>query len=160
MEPASMNTAIETRRVDNSVIRINMIFTIGLLLLAFILDAPWLAAIVAVVNFVAALHPPFGLWRATYNLILKPLGLVKPDPVIDNPEPHRFSQGLGSIFVGIGVLALYAGANALGWAFVWLVIGLAAINLFLHFCVGCFMYYQLNRLGVPGFRYRPVQRGS
>jgi hypothetical protein len=154
-----MSNPVETRRVDNSVLRVNMVFTIGLLLLAFVLDAPWLAAFVAVINLIAALFPPLGLWRGVYNAVLKPAGIIKPDVVTDNPEPHRFAQGLGAVFVGLGALAYYAGATTLGWALVWLVIGLAATNLFLHFCVGCFMYYQLNRLGVPGFRYRPVERG-
>jgi hypothetical protein len=155
-----MSTRIEARRVDNSVIHVNMIFTIGLLLLAFILNAPWLAALVAAVNFIAALYPRLGVWRAIYKYVLRPLGIVRPDVVSDNPEPHRFSQGLGSIFVAAGVVALSAGLSTLGWALVWIVIGLAAINLSLHFCVGCFMYYQLNRLGVPGFRYSPVERSS
>jgi hypothetical protein len=77
----------------------------------------------------------------------------------DNPEPHRFSQGLGALFVGIGLLFMLAGLPAVGWAFVWLVIGLASLSLFLNFCAGCFMYYQLNKLGVPGFRHSPVRRG-
>jgi hypothetical protein len=40
----------------------------------------------------------------------------------------------------------------------WVVVVLAALNLFLGFCAGCFVYYQLNRLGVPGFQYSPVKR--
>ncbi len=35
---------------------------------------------------------------------------------------------------------------------------LAALNLFVGFCVGCFVYYQLNRLGVPGFLHSPLRR--
>jgi hypothetical protein len=38
-----------------------------------------------------------------------------------------------------------------------IVVVLAAVNLFLGFCVGCFVYYQLNKLGVPGFEYAPIQ---
>jgi hypothetical protein len=29
---------------------------------------------------------------------------------------------------------------------------LAAANLFFGFCAGCFVYYQLGKLGVPGFQ--------
>lgn len=32
-----------------------------------------------------------------------------------------------------------------GWVLAWIVMVLAAINLFLGFCAGCFMYYQLER---------------
>jgi hypothetical protein len=28
--------------------------------------------------------------------------------------------------------------------------------LWLGFCAGCFMYYLLNKAGVPGFIYAPV----
>ena len=36
----------------------------------------------------------------------------------------------------------------LGWLLVGVVIALAAVNLFLGFCLGCFMYYQLARRGI------------
>ncbi|MBK9747971.1 MAG: DUF4395 family protein [Chloroflexi bacterium] len=39
---------------------------------------------------------------------------------------------------------------------VWIVIVLANLNFWLNFCVGCLMYYQLNRFGVPGFKYAPI----
>ena len=78
--------------------------------------------------------------------------------ITDNPEPHRFAQGLGGTFVTLGWLALLAGQSVVGWALAWLVVGLAAANLFLGFCAGCFVYYQLNRRGVPGFRHSPIRR--
>jgi hypothetical protein len=153
-----MDETVATRRVDQSAVRTNLACTIMLLMLAFVLDAPWLAAVVAVCNLTGALAPEVSPFRQLYLRILKPRGWVRPDVLPDNPEPHRFALGVGATFVTLGVAALLAGSPLVGWALVWLVIGLAAVNLFLHFCVGCFMYYQLNRLGVPGFRYSPVQR--
>jgi hypothetical protein len=146
------------RQVDHSAIRVTQAFTIGLLLLAFILNAPWLAALVALVNLIGALNPDLGLFRQFYLRVLRPAGLVKPHVIEDNPEPHRFSQGLGALFVGLGWLALALGVPALGWGLVWLVIGLASLSLFLGFCAGCFMYYQFNKLGVPGFSVSPVRK--
>ena len=146
------------RQVDHSAIRVTQAFTIGLLLLAFILNTPWLAALVGVVNLIAALNPEFGLFRQVYLRGLKPAGIVRPRVVEDNPEPHRFSQGLGALFVGLGLLAMLLGVPALGWGLVWLVIGLASLSLFLGFCAGCFMYYQFNKLGVPGFKVSPVRK--
>ena len=73
----------------------------------------------------------------------------------DNPEPHRFAQTFGAAVVFGGALALFGGLAALGWGLVWLVIALAALNLFGGFCVGCAMYYWLNRLKVPGFSKSP-----
>jgi hypothetical protein len=46
----------------------------------------------------------------------------------------------------------------LGWALSWIVVALAALNLFAGICVGCLMYYWLNRLGVPGFKYARIQQ--
>ena len=76
----------------------------------------------------------------------------------DNPEPHRFAQGFGGSVLLLALLSLLMGQAVLGWALAWLVAGLAALNLFLGFCAGCFVYYQLNRLGVPGFRYSRIRQ--
>ena len=54
-----------------------------------------------------------------------------------------------------GTIALMLGSDLLGWLLVWFVIALAALNLFAGFCVGCAMYYWLNRMSVPGFVKSP-----
>ena len=76
-----------------------------------------------------------------YRSLLKPRSWVKPDVLDDNPEPHRFSQGFGAVALLTGLGFLVLGASVLGWAFVWSVNALAALNLFLGFCVGCAVYY-------------------
>jgi uncharacterized RDD family membrane protein YckC len=75
--------------------------------------------------------------------------------VNDNPEPHLFSQGLGAAFLVGSTVSLLAGAVVLGWVLAWIVIVLASLNLFGGFCVGCFVYYWLGRLHVPGFVKAP-----
>ena len=150
-------SGIPIRRVDQSALRVNQAFIIGLSILAFVLNNVWLAAFVAIVMLVGTAVPAFALFKQIYQHILRPAGLVKPDAMVDNPEPHRFAQGFGGVVVGLAVLALAAGLPVLGWGLVWLVIALAALNLFLGFCAGCFIYYQLNRLGLPGFRISPIR---
>ena len=54
---------------------------------------------------------------------------------------------------------MFFGFAGLG-GLVWLVIALAALNLFGGFCVGCAMYYWFNRLQVPGFIRAPPGDGS
>ena len=144
------------RKVDQSALKVNQTFIIGLLLLAYLLDAIWLVAFVGVVMLVGTAVPKLGLFKQIYLKILKPAGLVKPNVIVDNPEPHRFAQGFGGIVVTLSI-ALLAGGVMLGWTLVALVVLLAALNLFLGFCAGCFVYYQLNRLGVPGFAHSPIQ---
>ncbi|MBW8011995.1 MAG: DUF4395 domain-containing protein [Chloroflexi bacterium] len=140
--------------VDYAALRTNQAFIIGLSILAFILNAPWLAAVVTVFMFIGTIIsiPAFGF---VYKRALKPWGWVKPDVLQDNPEPHRFAQGFGSVVMLASIVSLGAGAAALGWGLVWLVVALAALNLFAGFCVGCALYYWLKRLNVPGFVKAP-----
>lgn len=141
-------------KVDHSAIRTNQALIIGLGVLAFILNLPWLVVLVALVMAVGTVAkiPGFGF---VYRLFLKPRGLVKPDILEDNPEPHRFAQGFGAVVLGLASVALFLGASTLGWMLVWLVIFLAGLNLFVGFCTGCAIYYWLGRLSVPGFVKMP-----
>lgn len=144
------------RKVDHSALKVNQTFIIGLLILAFLLDAVWLAAFVGVVMLLGTAVPSLSLFKRIYQHVLKPAGIIKPHIIEDNPEPHRFAQGFGGVVVALAVVALLGGYTALGWALVWLVVALAALNLFLGFCAGCFVYYQLSKLGVPGFSVKPT----
>lgn len=143
--------SVSERHVDHNAIRTNQALTISLLALAFVLDAPLLAGGVGAIMLVSALVPPLGLFTRLYRHVLRPLGLVRPDVQVDNPEPHRFAQGVGGTLVVLGFAALAAGGGIVGWALAWVVIALASLNLFAGWCAGCTMYYWLNRLGVPGF---------
>ncbi|MEZ4593818.1 MAG: DUF4395 domain-containing protein [Chloroflexota bacterium] len=145
------------RKVDHAALRVNQAFIIGLSILAFVLDAVWLAAFVGLVMLVGTAVPHLSLFKHIYQHVLRPAGLVKPDVIADNPEPHRFAQGFGGVVVALAVVALLVGLPVLGWGLVWLVVALAALNLFLGFCAGCFVYYQLNKLGLPGFRVNPIR---
>ncbi len=142
------------QKVDHSAIKTNQLLIISLNILAFVLNLPILAALVAVVMGIgsALKVPGFGF---VYRNLLKPRGWMKPDVLDDNPEPHRFAQLMGFVFMTAGSLALFLGATVLGWSLVWLVTALAALNAFGGFCAGCAVYYWLNRLHLPGFSKQP-----
>ena len=146
------------QKVDHAALKVNQSFIIGLNILAFILNLPWLALIVTLAMALGTVlkMPGFGF---VYKYALKPRGWVKPDVITDNPEPHRFAQGFGAVVMAAGVAALFAGTAPFGWGLVWLVIALAALNLFAGFCAGCAVYYWLNRLNVPGF-VKPPPTGT
>lgn len=146
------------RSVDHSALRTNQAFIIGGLIVAFVLDVWPLVAFVAAVMAVGTAIPSAGLFKAIYFAVLRPAGLVKPVVRLDHPEPHLFAQGVGSAVLTAAVIAFLANAAGIGWALSWLVIALAALNLFAGICVGCLMYYGLHRMGVPGFVHAPVQR--
>lgn len=145
------------RKVDHNALRTNQALIITLLVLAYILDSTLLVAFVAVVMVIGSLYPPARLFVLFYKHVLKPAGIVQPDVLPDNPEPHRFSMALGGIFTTASTLALLSSAVSLGWILSGIVVFLAGLNLFAGFCAGCFMYYQLNRLGIPGFEYAPLE---
>jgi len=149
-----MNTN-ELTKVDHTAIKTNQAVIILLNIVAFVIDAPWLAGIVALVMIIGTLLKAPG-FKFVYR-ILKSAKLVKPDVLLDNPEPHRFAQGFGGVVMLAGTLSLFAGATVLGWGLVWLVAALAALNLFGGFCMGCAMYYWLGRLNVPGFVKSPPE---
>jgi hypothetical protein len=148
---------VAERRVDHSAIRTNQAFIIGLLVIAFVLDAKWLVAFVAAVMLIGTFFPKIALFKAVYWYGLKPWRIAQSDVRRDNPEPHLFAQGVGGVVLVAATLAFLAGAPVLGWALAWVVVALAALNLLAGICVGCLLYYWLNRLGVPGFKYARVE---
>ena len=149
-----------TRQVDLNGLKTGQAIVIILLILAFVLSSPVLVAIIAVAQLLGALDVPFAPFRLIYRYVARQF--VKPNVIHDNPEPHRFAMLVGALFDGVGALAIAFGAGTgtetFGWLLVGIVIVLANLNFWLDFCLGCWMYYQFNRLGVPGFKYAPVER--
>jgi hypothetical protein len=141
-------------RVDHSALRVNQATIILLLIIAFVINVPWLVALVGLVMLIGAVFKQPG-FKFIYAGFLKPRGIVKPDVLADNPEPHVFAQGMGGAVLAIAVLAFLLNSLVIAWALTWLVIALAALNLFAGFCAGCFVYYWLGRLQLPGFSKQP-----
>ncbi|MDE3231406.1 MAG: DUF4395 domain-containing protein, partial [Chloroflexota bacterium] len=97
-----------------------------------------------------------GPFRLLYRYVVVPLRLLRPRIVEDDPAPHRFAQGIGATFLVASTLLLFLlpGATAVAWALDLIVFALSLVNLTVGFCAGCFVYYQLGRLGVtPRVRY-------
>jgi molybdopterin converting factor small subunit len=141
------------RPVDHAALRTNQAVIIGLLMAAFVADAPVLVLAVGLLMLIGAARsrPAFG-WFYSW---LRRAGLPRPDVLSDNPEPHRFAQLLGGVFLSFSALSFALGWTIPGWTLAALVAILAAINLFAGICVGCAIYYWLARLHVPGFSKSP-----
>ena len=146
-----------TRKVDQNGIKTGQALTIILLIAGFILNVWPLVALVAIAQLLGGLGLPFAPYKLFYQYIVRPTGLVKPRVEPDNPEPHRFAMLVGEVFNGAGTLALLTGAPVVGWMLVWIVVVLANLNFWAGFCLGCWFYYQFNRLGIPGFTQAPIQ---
>ncbi|GAB4432196.1 MAG: DUF4395 domain-containing protein [Chloroflexi bacterium OHK40] len=139
-------TARPAPPVDRTALRVNQAAIVTLLLGSFLFDQIWLVATVAVVMALGTLTPRLALFQRLYRDVLRPAGLLKPDLHEEDAAPHRFAQGMGAGVLGLALLAFLAGAAALGWALVLLVVALAAVNLLFGFCAGCFVFFQLQRL--------------
>jgi hypothetical protein len=133
-------------QVDRTALRVNQAFIIGFLALAFLLNQLWLVAFVFAVMAIGTAFPQAALFQRIYRDVLRPAGLLKPDVHAEDATPHRFAQGMGAAVLLIASIALIAGAQAIGWGLTFVVIALAAVNLFFGFCAGCFVYFQLQRL--------------
>ena len=144
-----MNAIKQT--LDYSALKFNQISIITFTLLGFILNQPILPAFVGVVLIVGSVNKKIALFKLAYAHIIKPSGFLKPNIIEDSPAPHEFAQLLGGIVLSIGSILLFNNLSLAGWIFAWVVIVLAAANLLFGFCAGCFVYYQLGKLGVPGF---------
>jgi hypothetical protein len=142
--------------VDHNAIMANQIIIILLNILAYIFNLRWLITANAAIMLLGALFGVPG-FLLVINYILRPLKIVKTYLILDHPEPHRFAQGFGGTVLMIGSICLFLEASLAGWILVWLVIGLAAINAFGGFCLGCFVYYWLSRLHLPGFSKEPPE---
>ncbi|HEV1997185.1 MAG TPA: DUF4395 domain-containing protein [Candidatus Dormibacteraeota bacterium] len=141
------------QKFDRSVLKVGQVFIMGINVLAFALGfvlqvrLAWLLApLVGIVMLVGVINPDLGLFRQLYLRFLKPRGVVQARVVEEDPAPHQFAQVVGAVFL-LGAGAAFAlGGTGLGWGLTWIVILLAFINFAFDFCVGCQVYFQLQRL--------------
>jgi hypothetical protein len=135
-------------KVDHNAIKFNQVSLTLITVLAFLANAPWLVGVLAIVLAVSTAWPQWGLFRLIYQRVAIPLGLLRPNLREDEQTPHRFSQGVGAVFLAFSWIALQANAAVLGWVLNLLVAVLAMVNVVFDFCAGCFVYYQLRRAGL------------
>ncbi|HKV01661.1 MAG TPA: DUF4395 domain-containing protein, partial [Ktedonobacteraceae bacterium] len=142
-------------RVDTNLAKFSQACTVLLTALGFLLNQPIIVLITAIILAIAALAPAISPYRLVYRGIVLPLHLLRPRIVEDDPAPHRFAQGVGAVLLLASSLVLFfTHAAAVGWTLDLIVFALSAINLFIGFCAGCFVYYHLGRVGLlPRVRY-------
>lgn len=144
--------ATELVPVDQNQIKFNMAVVSALIVLGFLIDH-WLPVILAVFfQLTTAAGFSWAPLRLFYTKVVLPNKWMVESIVPDNRGPHRFGVFLGGFLNIVGLLILFLGFYTLGWVTIGLVLILSLMNLVLGFCGGCFLYYQLNKLGVPGFK--------
>ncbi|GAC1358599.1 MAG: DUF4395 domain-containing protein [Herpetosiphon sp.] len=138
--------------VDRSALRANQACIVVLALVAFVLGSAngglWVVLAVGLILLVGTVIPAAGLFKLFYRFVLRPLGVMRPHVIVDDPHAHLFAQGIGAACMLLGFAGLLVDSRFLGWGMVWLVIALATVNLLFDFCAGCFVYFQLQRRGL------------
>jgi heme/copper-type cytochrome/quinol oxidase subunit 4 len=132
-------------------LRTNQAFIVGLTILAFLLGVEagqWVILTTALVMALGTVHSGFALFMQVHRRILKPAGILPANVHVEDPMPHQFAQAVGATFLLASFAALVSGAVTAGWVLSWIVTALAFINLTVQFCLGCFMYLQLDRRGL------------
>jgi hypothetical protein len=138
--------------VDHSALKVNQVGIVATVLVAFIGSAFFrplliLIPLLSVVLLLGTFAPRLALFKQFYFKVLKPRGIVKPQPVQDRPEPHNFAQGMGGVVLAVSSVLLLP-VPVLGLAVALLVAVLAFVNVAFGFCLGCQIYYQLGRAGL------------
>ncbi|TMD74300.1 MAG: DUF4395 domain-containing protein [Chloroflexi bacterium] len=138
--------------VDHSALKVNQTGIVATVLVAFVGSLAWrpllvLIPLLAIVLLLGTFVPHLALFKQFYFQVLKPRGIVKPRPVQDRPEPHNFAQGLGGVFLAVASVFLIP-VPVIGLALALLVAVLAFVNLAFGYCVGCQIFFQLERRGL------------
>ena len=146
-----MSTAA-SQVVDHSALKVNQAGIIVTVLVTFVgsffsLAFLTLIPLLGIVLLLGTFVPQLALFKQIYFKVLKPAGIVKPRPVQDRPEPHNFAQGLGGVFLGIASALLFVTPIA-SIALALLVAALAFVNLAFGYCLGCQIFFQLEKRGL------------
>lgn len=134
--------------IDPRAPRFGQALTGTLTLGAFLLDAPWLvAALALLLGAGATFGSRANLWAQLYKRLVQPF--LAPPEELEHPAPPRFAMCLGFVFTSAGALVLLplAGYVAawIGWTLVLIVSALALFAAATDVCVGCRLYALVAR---------------
>lgn len=147
-------------QVDHAEIKLGQILTMLMSVAAFVFKEPEYLIVLGGIFLVTAMYRSLSPFVIVYRYVAKPLGLMRSDYRLDNLQPHAFGQLIGAITVGFAVTLLHMGYGTAGWSLVWILFGLTLIS-YLGWCIGCYLYYQLYRLGLQGFfRHGPTDSSA
>ncbi len=136
-------------KVDHNALRTNQATIITLLVIAYLANQPILVLLTGLIMLAGSIFAVPG-FKFVYTGLVLPSGLAKPDVLPDDPASHRFAQTIGSLFLLASSIMFLLGNLMAGWILAGVVVVLASVNLFAGFCLGCFMYFQLGKLGIFG----------
>lgn len=145
--------------LDHAEIKTGQILTIATAGAAMLWGEPLVLVALTLIFLVTALYRPASPFVLVYRHFVRPLNLMRSDYRLDNIQPHAFGQLIGAATGAAATLLIDSNYPAAGWGIVGVLIVLTLVS-YLGWCIGCFLYYQLNRLGLRGFfRHAPTDAG-
>jgi len=151
-------TAQTTTQVDHAEIKMGQILTVAISVTALVLQAQMPLIILAVIFLLSGTARPLSPFSMLYRWVISPLGIMKSDYRLDNIQPHKFGQLVGVLTVVLALAFMQLGYPVAGWGIVAVLILLTVIS-YAGWCIGCFIYYQLNRFGMGGFfKHAPTDK--
>ncbi len=145
--------------VDHAEIKLGQLLTIAMSGVALGLQDTLPLLLLGVVFLLSGSVRRISPFALIYRWVVRPLHLMRSDYRLDNIQPHKFGQLVGVLTVVMALGLIETGYPIAGWVVVGILIALTAVS-YAGWCIGCFLYYQLNRLGLGGFfRYAPKDKG-
>lgn len=131
-------------------VRSNQVGIVVTLVLAIILQLPWLVAALWVVQVTQLL---FGARANLFIAAARPfLTRFLVSPNTEAAELQRFNNSLGVGFLTLSLIGFLLGWTAAGYIFAGMM-GVAALGAILGYCIGCTIYFQFKQ-----FRARRLKR--
>ncbi|MDH5426400.1 MAG: DUF4395 domain-containing protein [Gammaproteobacteria bacterium] len=153
-------TTDTTSHVDHAEIKMGQVLTIIISTIALLLQDPlplMLLGVVFLLSGTVRVLSPFSMF---YRWLIQPVGIMTSDYRLDNIQPHKFGQLVGALTIAISLMFMQLGYPMTGWGIVVVLIILTVIS-YAGWCIGCFMYYQLNRIGLGGFfKHAPTDKSK
>jgi Domain of unknown function (DUF4395) len=129
--------------IDSRAPRANQAVIGTLALLAFVVNAQWLIALLAL-QLIAGLT----LGRRYCLPCLLYFELIQPrtgEGRLEDSRPPRFANQIGAAFLGVATIAFLAGIPNFGWALALIVSALALFAAMSGVCLGCELYLHIAR---------------
>jgi hypothetical protein len=111
-----------------------------ILVLAVVAQAPILVLLAFVsIATSAAFGLKYSIYGAIWRRLVTVIGLGPTEP--EHEYPPRFAQVLGSVALGLALVAFLVGASTLGWILALAVAGLQTVLAVTGYCLGCRLYF-------------------
>lgn len=134
------------------------ILTMAISAAALGLQKPMLLAMLGVIFLLSGTVRALSPFSWLYRGVVRPCGIMRSDYRLDNIQPHKFGQLVGALTTVAALGLIQAGYALAGWGVVAVLIALTLVS-YAGWCIGCYLYYQLNRVGLGGFfKYSPTDK--